>query len=316
MQIRISKSFLKRIEKSDTPYPVCVVTPPENVPMLTGYVLKILKDYISITDTSIFFNKGNGWDKKIKQDIFIFEKEVKNPEHRSKRYKYTEKELENLYSNSRQMSFKDWLLMKRTQVLETGSGKLVKASFMDVSKRAEKKIREGWFVLPDADARWAYPICYNPVLDMGKIWTGAKGFTIQKEYLLKDISVLCEHKEQIAGLLYELDRIRHLNLNLQHNLQRLYVDQDGMYRIARSTGEALAITCYSTIPDEAMHSKSEGSYFKHETAEGKELRMELIDLGMEMERKCREIFAHYQNNQIERITRKIKNLIDIEVSEG
>ena len=315
MQIRISKSHLKRIEKNHTPYPVCVITPPENVPMLIGYVLKILKDYISITDTSILFYKGNGWDKKTRQDVFIFEKEVKDPGHRSKRYKYTEKELEMLYSNSMQMSFKDWLSMKRTQVLEAGPGRLVKASFMDVSEQAGKEIREGWFVLPDADAKWAYPISYDPVLGMGKIWTGAKGFTIQKEYPLPDISVLREHKEQIVSFLSELDHLRHLHLNLQHNLLRLYVDQDGMYRLARSTGEALAITCYSAIPDEITH-KSEGSYFKLETPEGEELRMELTGLGMEMERKCREILAHYQNDQIERITRKIKNLIDIEVSEG
>lgn len=316
MQIRISKNFLKRIEKGDTPYPVYVIKPPDNVSILTGYVLKILMEDISATETSLLINRGNGWDKKTRQDVFIFEKEVKNPEHRSKRYKYTEKDLEKLYSNSMQMSFKDWLSMKRTQVLEAGPGRLVKASCMDVSKRAGKVIREGWFVLPDADARWAYPIRDDPVLDKGKIWAGAKGFTIQKEYLLQDISVLREHKEQIAGLLSELDRIRYLKLNPQYNLQRLYVDQDGMYCIARSTGEALAITCYSAIPDDVTHSKKEGSYFKLETPEGEELRMELTGLGMEMERKCREILAHYQNDQIERITRKIKNLIDIEVSEG
>lgn len=312
MQVRISKKYLKRIEEKNPYYSVCVIAPPETVPELNGYVLKILMEYVSFTDKYIHICKANEWNKKKRQEVFIFGKEVTDPEHRYERYKYTAEELERLYSNSMQMSFKDWLAMRRL-VLEEGPGKLVKASFTDASKRTGKKIREGWFVLPDADARWAYPISYDPVLDMGKIWKDATGFTIQEEYTLPDISILREHKEQLEGLLAELDRIRHLHLNPLHNLQCLYIDSDGMYRIARSAGEALAITCYSAIPNEVTQSKNGSEYFKYETSEGEQLRIELAHLGTEMERRCRETLAHYQKKRIEQVTKEIKNVIGIDV---
>lgn len=86
-----------------------------------------------------------------------------------------------------------------------------------------------------------------------------------------------------------------------------------MYRIARSAGEALAVTCYSAIPNEVTHSKNGSEYFKYETSEGEQLRIELAHLGTEMERRCRETLAHYQKKRIEQVTKEIKNVIGIDV---
>lgn len=96
MQVRISKKYIKRIEKKNSNYSVCVIAPPETVPELAGYVMKVFMEYVSFTDTYIHICKANEWNKKKKQEVYIFVKEVTDPEHRYKRYKYTAEELEKI----------------------------------------------------------------------------------------------------------------------------------------------------------------------------------------------------------------------------
>lgn len=141
MNMTIPKKYLKA--KEDKKFcSTYIITAPENVQEFTGYVMKIMQDYTSITDNSITFRQGNEWNKKKQQSFYMFEKEVKIPGHPSKRYRYTEEELVKLYGNALSPTFEK-RLEKRKQIFEKGPGRLLRTSYTDFSIRNGKKSKEG-----------------------------------------------------------------------------------------------------------------------------------------------------------------------------
>lgn len=183
------------------------IAPPENVPELCGYVMRMPADRAKITDKCVVIFQGNEWDPKSREHLFMFEKEEKTPGHPSKRYRYHEAEVFIMYGNASSPTFGE-RLEKRIRIFSEGSGKLVRATFRQYEHQHHMK-REcaGWFLSPDADPKWVYSFDYDPLQNRGKHNRNAVGFSVLEEYAV-DMAAVQRHKDRIKELLGELDRIR------------------------------------------------------------------------------------------------------------
>lgn len=307
MSLVISKDYLKGTEKDETSWPLYIIAPPENVPELAGYVLKISQKDVTVTDTMLQFRWGNKWDGKQRESLYIFEKEIRDPGQRYKRYKYTEAEVTEFYEKAQSL-----VLKKRAQAIAKGPGKLLRASYKHKGKGNEAD--EGWFFTSDADQKWAYPLDYDPLQDLGKHKKKEKGFSVLEEYTVRDIAILHESREMLSLLLRHLDVMR--NLRLDYDTKEMYRGRDAVYKKAETLGEDLAIKCYNAIPIPITHKRYRKTPAQYETPEGEQLRKELTALGMEMERKCSDAIRQCQIENIEKIAVEIKNLIDVEITKA
>ena len=296
----------KKTDKYDTsPWTPHIIAAPENVPELAGYILKTLPDNITVKCDSITIHEGNEWSKKEKQYLYMFEKEVKMPGRPSKRYRYTEDEMIRLYLSP----ISKRKLQKRTELLASGPGWLIRAKYSNFSKIDGKRSDEGWFIAPDADRTWIYPINYDPLRDQGKHSRNAKGFEVLEEYGVSDIAVL-RNNTRLIQLLADLDHIRGLHLTI--NPHAWVCTKQGKMINPSSFLESIAFSVYNAIPTEIRLEKP-GRLERRETPEGERIRQELMELSMDLDRKCHDIVRTYKIDKITTIASEILDLTGINI---
>lgn len=290
MNLKIPKKYLKAQDDNYLTH-VYIISAPENVEELNGYIMKIPQEDVTVTDSSLILRQGNEWNKKQKEYSYMFEKESKILHHPSKRYRYSEKELIILYKSANSLTFK-----KRIENIEHGSGKLVKASYTAYSKLKGKYKTKGWFIAPDADQKWVYSLDYDVVRNYGKHSKNAKGFSIIEEYYLPDISVIYKNKDKLEQLFY--------------NLESIY-NKHGEKICATSLAEEIVSIAYNRISSEICTEIID--YQSCETIEGERIREELLKLSTEMENKVNNLISNYQAERLAKIIDEIKNLTGIEI---
>lgn len=314
MSVTIPRKYFKGRDDNAI-WPVYIIAAPENVPELDGYVMKSMQDFTNITNNSIIFLQGNEWNRKQKVYLYMFEKEAKTPGHPSKRYRYTEEEVIRLYGNALSPTFEE-RLEKRKKTIEKGPGKLLRASYADFTVKDGKQIKNGWFVAPDANPKWIYPLNYDPLRDLGKHNRDAKGFSILEEYTLPDIAILREHKDQLKRLLSNLDYIRSLKVDPEFGYQEYVYDKKGQIIHASSLAEALAFHAYEQIPEEIRTNSQSYRGKLTEKPEGEQIRLKLMRISAKMEKLCAETVQKYQSEKLSAIASEIKDLIGIDIQQN
>lgn len=305
----------KKKDKYDTsPWTPHIIAAPENMPELAGYILKTLPDNITVKCDSITIHEGNEWSKKEKQYLYMFEKEIKVPRHPSKRHRYTEDEMIRMYGSAISPTFEK-RLKKRENLLSSGPGSLIKAKYTAYNEREGKESTEGWFVAPEADKIWVYPINYEPLRDQGKHNRNAKGFEVLEEYGVPDIAVL-RNNTRLIQLLAELDHIRGLSLKI--NEYAWIFPKRGKTITPSSFLESIAFSTYNAIPEEIRYEKISGKRLPgspdwRETPEGERIRQELTELSTELEEKCQDIVRQYKIDKITTIASEISDLVGINI---
>lgn len=304
MSVTIPKKYYKGADDNIF-HPYYIIAAPENESALHGYVLKIPKQYATITDEHIILEDGNEWNVKACKRLYMFEIEKKIPGHPSKRYRYTEEELIILYGKANSKTFME-RLEKREQLYTSGPGKLIRAKYVAYEKHSKYPTEE-WLVAPSADAKWAYSLSYNPLKDQGKHNKDAKGFSLLEEYDIKDLSVLQTSKSQLIPLLNELDSVREWKVS-EEKIFNCYYNKSGHYVSSSSLAESLALILYDRVPNGAKLELR-----RYETSECEALRLRLTDLSEEMVRECTDTLSRIKSERLERITKDIQSLIGITI---
>lgn len=301
MEIRLPKEYLIR---EDNGYmPTYIIKPPKDVEELAGYILRMPQKNAAIKGDSIVLYNGNEWDKKFRQHLFMFEKEVKVKGKPSKRYRYTEKEAYMLYKHIDEQK-----VSARAEVSQRGSGKLIRASYSDYIDNSLCKVTE-WLIAPDSDDKWVYEFYYDPLKNTGKHKRSAKGFSILEEYPVSDIAMIINSRKELKDLLHELNHIREMELT-NSNSEYIY-NKFGKFVRASNLSETIAYTAYNMLPTTARERReSNGTY---PTPEAEKFLDRLIVLGTKIERECTDFLESYRSEQIARIAREIKELIGIDL---
>jgi len=301
MEIRLPKEYL--IREDDEYMPTYIIKPPKDVEELAGYILRMPQKNAAIKGDSIVLYNGNEWDKKFRQHLFMFEKEVKVKGKPSKRYRYTEREAYMLYKHIDERK-----VSSRAEVSQRGSGKLIRASYSDYIDNGLCKVTE-WLIAPDSDDKWVYEFYYDPLKNTGKHKRSAKGFSILEEYPVPDIAKIIDSRKKLRDLLDELDHVREMELK-DSNSEYIH-NRYGKLVKASNLSESIAFTAYNMLPTTARERReSNGTY---PTSEAEKFLDRLIELGSEIERECTDFLESYRSDQIARITREIKELIGIDI---
>ena len=301
MEIRLPKEYL--IREDDGYIPTYILKPPKDVEDLTGYILRMPQKNTAIMGDSIVLYNGNEWDKKLRQHLFMFEKEVKVKGKPSKRYRYTEKEAYMLYKH-----IDEQRVNARAEVAQRGSGRLIRASYSDYIDNSLCKVTE-WLIAPDSDDKWVYEFYYDPLKNTGKHKRSAKGFSILEEYPVPDITKIIDSRKKLRDLLDELDHVREMELK-DSNSEYIH-NRYGKLIKASNLSESIAFTAYNMLPTTARERRE--SYGTYSTPEAEKFLDRLIELGSEIERECTDFLESYRSDQIARITREIKELIGIDI---
>lgn len=301
MKLSLPKEYL--IKEEDGYIPTYILKPPTDVEELSGYILKIPQKNAEITGDSIVLYSGNEWDKKLRQHLFMFEKEIKVKGKPSKRYRYTETEAYMLYKHIDEQK-----INARVERAQKGSGKLIRASYSDYVDGMLCKVTK-WLIAPDSDDKWAYEFDYDPLKNTGKHRKSAKGFSILEEYPLPDIAILIETKDELLPLLKRLVFVRDACLNYKE--YDYAYNKYGKLVKASSISQLIAYKAYRTIPKVAR--EHEGRYDTYPTPEAEKFLNRLIELGTEIEKECADFLENYKSEHIARLSREIKDLIGIDI---
>ena len=314
--IKLSKDYFKGKDNNRF-YPEYIIAAPKNACELEGYVLKIRTDYVTLyeRDGSIVLKHGNEWDYNSKTWRYAFEKEVKESGKRFKKYRFNEKDTCILYAKDKTPNFVEHM-KRREELLSSGTGKLIRARYTIYSRtRYSVDKAEGWFVSPDSDKTWVYPLDYDPLHDLGKHNKTVKGFTILEAYEVCDIAILFESKKRLSYLLERLDHFR--KIGIKDINKEYYYDSLGNFTGTSTNAASLACQLYNRIPDGITHNYKKVSKYNgewHETPRGSALREELTALSEEMLRKCNSLIDDYKAVHIAEITEKIELLTGIHVN--
>ncbi|MCR4745856.1 MAG: hypothetical protein K5894_11610 [Lachnospiraceae bacterium] len=272
-----------------------IIAPPENVPELAGYILKISVDKVNInpSDHKIELHDGNKWDKKLYKFNYMFEKAEKIKGKPSKQYHYTEEELIILYGSAKSSTFRKQY-EQRTSTFSSGSGSLVRCKYVDFNLGHEVI---NWLIAPDSCSKWAYELDYDPLRDAGKHDRDAKGFKLLDEYHVDDISIFVENR-QLQQLLLDFEDT--LKLKLGYGI----IEESGLTN--RIIDEALQF-----IPDEVRFQKLSGSLY--ETKYAKELKEKLATYCADIKNECKLTIETCRHDKLNELTNQIKELIGIDV---
>lgn len=311
MSMDISSNYYKTTQETY----MCtyiIISPPSNIPELSGYIMKINKELIIINNNKnlIHIDHGNEWDKTYKHYVYMFEKEEKIKGHPSKRYRYSEDELFTMYGCDKSNSFVE-RFNKREKTFKSGSGSLIRCKYTDFNKRGGLNSKITWLIAPDSDKKWAYEFNYDPLRDMGKHNKDGKGFELLESYHINNISILSENKQILCDLLYKIDSIRELKLN--SNDLACYYDRSGKPIYAASAAESIAYTMYEMLPRKLTIDKYYGHL--HGTSFGEEIVKKLVEVGKEMENLCQDAIAKYKKENIHDIALEIKKITGIVIEE-
>jgi len=260
------------------------------------------KNAAIIGDSIVLYN-GNEWDKKLRQHLFMFEKEVKIKGKPSKRYRYTENEAYMLYKHIDEKK-----VNARADTVQKGPGKLIRASYSAYEDHTMCKVTE-WLIAPDSDVKWVYEFYYDPLKNTGKHKRSAKGFSILEEYPVSDIAMIINSRKELKDLLDELDQVREMELK-DGNSEYVYNRYGKLVR-ASNLSESIAFTAYNMLPSTARERRELHSTYP--TPEAEKFLDRLIELGSEIERECSDFLESYRLEQTARITREIKDLIGIDI---
>ena len=301
MEICLPKEYL--IREDDGYMPTYIIKPPKDVEELTGYILRMPQKNAAIIGDSIVLYNGNEWDKKLREHLFMFEKEVKVKGKPSKRYRYTEREAYMLYKHIDKQK-----VSARAEVSQRGSGRLIRASYSDYIDDSLCKVTE-WLIAPDSDDKWVYEFYYDPLKNVGKHNRSAKGFSILEEYPVPDIATIINSREMLQSLLHELDYVR--ELKLINNSSEYVYNRNGKFVKAATPSEAIAYMAYNMIPKKAKETKA--YYGTYPTLEAEKFIERLLELGVGIEKECSTFLESYKSEQISRLSREIKDLIGIDI---
>lgn len=213
MGITISQKYLK--SESDYVFyggimtKALTIAPPEKVPELEGYVMRVSQDAACMQKTSIRIIEGNEWNPKAKKRYYMFEKEEKIPGQKFKKYRYDEEELIFLYGCASSATFEE-KYKHRISIISHGRGKLIKAEFNEYSSSYHtKQLTTDWMIAPDDDKKWAYELNYDPLRDQGKHDKTVSSFRVLEECEIDDLSILNNSiKTALQELLNEYDQIK------------------------------------------------------------------------------------------------------------
>jgi len=177
MSISIPIKYIKG-EDDNVFRPCLIIEAPSSEPDLYGYVLKQPKEYAYETAKSIVLEHGNEWDNETKSFRFMFEIGEKIPGKKSRRYRYTDKEIIQMYGRLESKTY-DERLKRRQDIISSDPGKLIRARYAIYEER-DKRIESDWLLSPDADHTWVYAIDHDPLQDTGKHSKKARYFSIEE----------------------------------------------------------------------------------------------------------------------------------------
>lgn len=299
-KILIPKSYL--IKKTTGTYACYVIAPPKTSEIFKEYVLKIWIDDAKIKDEYITIYAGNELDRKTNQRVFMFEREVKIPGKKSKRYRFTPDELFTLYSRDKSSNF-DERVKEREKLIQSGSGRLLRVKYTDYKERMLKEV-EGWVVSPDADKLWVYELEYSPLYNTGK----HRSYMVLEEYHIKDISILWDNRRKLDILLYRLDQVR--SLDLEGYYESWVPDRYGKHIGAKNLADELTFSAFNRLPKEMRVTKG----YK-EVEGGEKIRERLLVLAKELEKVINEELESYREVELKKVKDSIKELIGLTIME-
>lgn len=306
--LKIPKTYL--VEQKDGFRPTYSIKAPSVVPELQGYVMKILQEDVKIEDATLIIRKGNEWNKVQKSYFFMFEKAVKVSGKNSKRFRYSEEQLFKMYGMDQSSTFEERFEERRNRS-QTGAGKLIRARYTEFSQEKGKYSTTGWFILTDANSKWVYTFEYDPLRDQGKHNKDAKGFDIEEQYPVEDVSNLWDNRVALNRLLRSLDYTRNLAVSEGFSAW-IRGSHPKQFRNAQTLADELAFIALNHLPDDlTVDSCIRGKY---ESENGARIRADLMKLTEEIERRCRDEVETYRAAEILKISEKIKDLIGIEIN--
>lgn len=301
MSMSISRKYLKG-EEDTLLESFYIISPPENMPELAGYVMKQRQEYCKLSESSITFFCGSEWNKKEKVFYYMFEREEKIPGHPSKRFRFSEEELIRAYGLANSPSFDD-RLDRRIQKIARGPGSLVRIRF-----REQYDSGEDWCIAPDNDLQWVYTFNYDALRDTGKHNRKANGFAVLEQYHVDDIAVFRIAEKDNENSIYPLLK----ELSAARNLLIKSISIDSWTRDCPT--QEIAQTIYSNTISSLIRSngirKGWGDFELKEKAGLINALSENIE---EMGSLCENYMGKFKAEKIKEICERIKELSGIEI---
>lgn len=298
MSVKISDKYL--LAKEVGYFEVYLIAPPENVPELSGYVMKIKTEKVDIdkSEHRIELLDGNIWDKKLFKFQYMFEKAEKIKGERSKRYRYTEDELVILYGSAKSDTFLE-RYKKRSATFSSGSGNLVRCKYMDYDRIYGEHEVTKWLIEPDTSRKWVYEFDYDPLRDIGKHNKDAKGFQLLDKYHVDDISILIDNSFQLKRLFRDFEDVYALTFYSYQRMDECHFT------------ERIVDTALKFVPDTVRFRKSCGALY--DTKYSEELKEKLSAYSIEIEKECKRTIETCRRDKLTEIISKINDIINIEI---
>ena len=291
--------------------PSYIITAPKGEPSLDGYILRQPKEYAYTDGKSIVIEHGNEWVGEKKEFRYMLERREKVPGKKSKRYRYSEEEMIQLYGRSESKTY-DERLQKRSRIVSSGSGSLIRARY-SVYDNYDKRTVSGWLLSPDADSTWVYELGYDPLRDIGKHSRKARGFSLEESYHVDDISVIRDSAKQLISLLNRLDAVREIVSECWRNRSYIY-GADGDLVYAQSVAENISYSAYNDFIPKAAREKNVGGEYVQKP-EALETLQKLTQIATKMEEECRRLTDAYRHEKASEVCRQIRSLTGIDISE-
>lgn len=290
---------------------IYIVKAPE-LPEFEGYVMFVeSRNLTRFVDGKMEIIHGNKWDSKNKKSFYDFELEEKIPGKRSKHYKYdNEEEVLFLYSRGKSDSF-EARYNQRKELISTGPGKLVLASYMDIDEHKHPYSKKAWMILPDNTDTWAYQLNYDPLRNIGKHNLNAKGFSILEQYDIADLSIVWKNRTELEKMLIKILDIRNIEQQ-EYSNHHFYQNVYGETVRCQSFVEDIAITAFEGLLPEVI--RQENTMFGYrERKEIEPVRKKLVELSEQMHAVCQTAINDYKRVHLTEEIQKVYELTGIKM---